>query len=595
MRGNGKWLAQQHGLRLVARLVLGCAILFSLVGFAPETANMHPQVERPAGSPADRVSWLMEHMSVEQKVGQLLLVYFEGPALSPELGTLLLDCHAGGILLFSAAGNIASVEQVADLITQAQQEAVGQPGGVPLFVAVDQEGGAVARLRDGVAVVPSQMAVAAGGSVEKASALYRINAQQLVAMGINMNLAPVLDVNTNPANPVIGTRSFGSDPAQVAAYGRAAIEAIQATGVVATAKHFPGHGDTAIDSHIGLPVVEHGRERLEAVELVPFRAAIAANVDAIMTAHLLVPAIDDDPTRPATLSPKVLIELLRGELGYQGLIVSDALGMGALAQHYTLPDAAVLAVQAGVDVLTFGDGGVSWAQDEVAVYQRLLEAVSTGEISAQRLDDAVRRILTTKDRRGILDWSHTPEALGDAVGNAGQSALAAMAYDDSITLLRDDADLVPVAASDRLLVLTRQNPTVWSVALADHPGEVRVLYMPADPSTEYIAQAVTAAATADKVILATYAANSHPALAQLIQALAAHPRIVISLSGPYDLQTLAASDPATDPRSSLLVAYDSTEGSVRALSRALDGAITPQGRLPVEVDGLYPLGAGLIP
>ncbi|MEN6480264.1 MAG: glycoside hydrolase family 3 N-terminal domain-containing protein [Anaerolineales bacterium] len=582
-------------MRLVARLVLGCAILLSLVGFAPKAASVRPEVETPAGSSAERVSWLMQHMSVEQKVGQLLLVYFEGPALSPELGTLLRDCHAGGILLFSAAGNITSVEQVADLIAQAQQEATGQPGGVPLFVAVDQEGGAVARLRDGVAVVPSQMGVAAGGSVEKASALYRINAQQLAAMGINMNLAPVLDVNTNPANPVIGTRSFGSDAAQVAAYGRAAIEAIQATGVVATAKHFPGHGDTAVDSHVGLPVVEHGRERLEAVELAPFRAAIAADVDAIMTAHLLVPAIDDDPTRPATLSPKVLTELLRGELGYQGLIVSDALGMGALAQHYTLPDAAVLAVQAGVDVLTFGDAGTSWAQDEVAVYQRLLQAVGTGEISAQRLDDAVRRILMTKDRRGILDWSPTPEALRDTVGNAGQSALAAMAYDDSITLLRDDAGLVPVAASDRLLVLTRQNPTLWSVALAGHPGEVRVLYMPADPSTEYIAQAITAAATADKVIIATYAANSHPAQAQLIQALAAYPRVVISLSGPYDLQTLAISDPAPGHSSSLLVAYDSTEGSVRALSRALDGAIPPQGRLPVEVEGLYPLGAGFIP
>ena len=583
--------------RAIARLLLAGALLLGAAGGHPLTVaasqgapsapvsragHVASQGERVA-SQAERAAALLAHMSLEQKVGQLLLVYFQGPAVSPTLRTLLTDCHVGGIVLFSAEGNIQSAEQVAGLIAEAQRAAVGVPGGIPLLVAVDQEGGAVARLRGGVAVAPGQMAVAAGSSLAQAAELYRTGAEQLAALGINMNLAPVLDVNTNPDNPVIGTRSFGSDPQEVAAYGLAAIEAYQAAGIIATAKHFPGHGDTAVDSHLALPLLAHSRERLDAVELAPFRAAIAAGVDAIMTAHLLAPAIDADPTRPATLSPAVLTGLLRQELGYQGLIVSDALGMRAITQLLPLPEAAVRAVQAGVDVLSFGGEGMSSPEAQVAIYHRLVEAARSGEISPERLNEAVGRILAAKARRGILDWPAGARSLADAVGNPGQLALASMANDASITLLRDDAGLLPVRPGERLLVLTRQNPTVWSVALAGCPNEAQVLYLPADPTPAYLAWAVAAAEGADRVVIATYAARRWPAQAQLVQALAGSRTIALSMSGPYDVTALGGAG-------TVLVAYESTEGAVRAMARALCGQITPQGRLPVALEGLYPRG-----
>jgi beta-N-acetylhexosaminidase len=595
------WLARTG--RTLARALLGGALLLGLTGqhplavaasqvslparVSPRAALAPAPINAPtdpsAFSAAERATALLAQMSLEQKVGQLLLVYFQGPAVSPTLRTLLADCHVGGIVLFSAEGNIQSVEQVAGLIAEAQRTAIGQPGGLPLLVAVDQEGGAVARLRGGVAVPPGQMAVAAGGSPEKAAELYRINAEQLVALGVNMNLAPVLDVNTNPNNPVIGTRSFGSDPQEVAAYGLAAIGAYQAAGIIATAKHFPGHGDTDLDSHYALPVLAHSRERLDAVDLPPFRAAIAAGVDAIMTAHLLVPAIEDDPTRPATLSPAVLTGLLRQELGFEGLIVSDALGMRAITKLLPLPEAAVRAVQAGVDVLAFGGEGMSSPAAQVAIYQRLLEAARSGEISPQRLDEAVGRVLSAKARRGILDWSDSARPLADGVGNPGQSALASMANDASITLLRDEAGLLPLGPGERLLVVTRQNPTLWSVALGACPNEAQVLYMPADPTPAYRAWAVAAAEGADRVVIATSSARRWPGQAQLVQALAGPGTIALSMSGPYDVTALGGVG-------TVLVAYEATEGAVRAMARALCGRITPQGRLPVALDGLYPRG-----
>lgn len=584
---------RSRGARALARLLLGAALLLALSS-PPPAAAQPPAVAAAAAAleqaAAERAAALLAQMSLEQKAGQLLLVHFTGPDLSPELRILIEQHHVGGIVLFSADGNIRSVEQVTALINAAQGAATATPGGLPLLVAVDQEGGAVARLRNGVAVVPGQMAVAAGGSVENAAELYRINAEQLRALGVNMNLAPVLDVNTNPDNPVIGARSFGSDPAQVAAYGRAAIEAYQSEGIIATAKHFPGHGDTDVDSHLALPRLTHDRARLDAVDLPPFREAIAAGVDAVMTGHLLAPAIDDDPARPATLSPLVLTGLLRQELGFEGVIVSDAMGMRAITRLLPLPEAAVRAVQAGVDLLSFGGEGLASPLDQALVHQRLVAAVQSGELAPERLDEAALRVLTLKARRGILDWAAAPTPAADAVGNPGQSALASMANDASITLLRDDAGLLPLGADQRLLVIARQNPILWHEAMAACPNQTRVIYMPADPTPAYIAVALQAAADADRVIVATHTARRYAGQVDLLAALAGRPTLALSMSGPYDVQALASAPPALASAPTLLVAYESTEGAVRAMARALCGQIVPQGRLPVALDGLYPLG-----
>src|SRR5690606_667232 len=255
----------------------------------------------------------------------------------------------GGVILF--ARNIRDPVQVANLTRSLQQLAQSSGARIPLFIATDQEGGIVARLRSPAAVMPGAMALGAASSPELAYEAGRSTARQLLAVGINMNFAPVVDVNNNPANPVIGVRSFGEDPELVAELGAAFIRGQQEEGVISTAKHFPGHGDTDTDSHIALPRADHPRVRLDQVELVPFRAAIAAGVDAIMTAHVTFPSIDPTPGLPATLSHRVLTGLLREELGHEGLIVTDAMEMQAITANFGIAEAAVRAVEAVGDMV----------------------------------------------------------------------------------------------------------------------------------------------------------------------------------------------------------------------------------------------------
>ncbi|MCB0114223.1 MAG: hypothetical protein KDD84_09040, partial [Caldilineaceae bacterium] len=370
-------------------------------GLSPESraAMTDTPTATPTPSRADKI---LAAMTLEEKVGQLFMVYFRGPTMSDDLRQKIEDYHIGGLVLFAIAGNIEDTAQVATLLNDAQSLAVQSGAQVPLFVSVDQEGGPVVRLTDGFTVFPSQMAVGATGSITQAQRMAEVTAQELKALGFNMNLVPVIDVNNNPDNPVIGLRSFGSSPDAVAALGTAVIEAYAAQGMVVTAKHFPGHGDTAVDSHYGLPVVPHDRAHLDTVEFPPFRAAIAAGVPAIMTAHVLFPAIDPGEGQPATLSSLVLDGLLRQEMGFDGLIVTDSLSMGALANLVGTTEAAQLAFRAGADLLAYGADVSHSPAESVAAYERLLSLVQSGEISEARVDESVRRILSVKEAYGLL-------------------------------------------------------------------------------------------------------------------------------------------------------------------------------------------------
>lgn len=247
--------------------------------------------------------------------------------------------HMGGIILYSITGNIEDVEQVVSLTKEIQQTAL-DAGGLPLFIAIDQEGGRVLRITEGVTVFPGNMALGATGSAELAGAVAGITARELRALGINMNFAPVVDVNNNPANPVISVRSFGSSPELVSRLGRAMTVPYAAAGVLATAKHFPGHGDTDTDSHYDLPLIPHAMARLKTVELPPFQAMVDAGVPAVMTAHVLVPALAKSDELPATMSPEVL-GYLRREMGFDGLIFNDSLGMGAITKYWGLEEATI--------------------------------------------------------------------------------------------------------------------------------------------------------------------------------------------------------------------------------------------------------------
>ena len=290
-------------------------------------------------------------MPLADKIGQMMMVQFGGQRLaeSADLEALIATYHVGGLVLLEA--NAHDPQQVAQLIDDAQRLASQSGSRIPLFVSINHEGGNVVRISQGVTGFPGNMAIAATGRPEYAYAAAAIAAQELRAMGINMNLAPVLDVNDNPLNPVIGVRSFGESPDQVTLLGRETIRGFQQNGVMAVAKHFPGHGSTAVDSHVGLPTVDKTVAQLEQVELAPFRMAVAEGVEGIMTAHMVVPALEPTAGLPASLSADIVTGVLRQRMGFEGIILSDSLGMGAIAQGWGQPQAAVRAVQAGTDVV----------------------------------------------------------------------------------------------------------------------------------------------------------------------------------------------------------------------------------------------------
>lgn len=534
----------------------------------------------PGSASARTARQVLASMTLEEKIGQMMLVAFKGPTLSPALADMIAKRHIGGVILYSSWGNVENISQVAALNASIQAEAAKTPRAIGLFVGIDQEGGPVARLRQGVALFPSQMAVAASGNREHAKAMARIMARELGTLGVNMNFAPVADVNVNPANPIIGIRSFGSDPNLVSRLTAAMTEEYVLARMLCTPKHFPGHGDTDVDSHLGLPVSNHDKRTLDRVDFAPFRAAIKAQAPAIMTAHVEVPALDPAPATPATLSAKILGGALRGTLRFEGLIVTDSLGMGALSKGVGTVKAAVEAAKAGADVLLFGADLGHEPEEQIEAYERLLAAAKSGELPASRIDSSVLRILAAKEQYGLLTASAIPDRSSEIpllVGIEENLQAARQAARDSITLRHDTGKLVPIKPGERVAVIwperTRFDP-VDALALTPDATLVRVL---SDPSPTDLQKAADAAAKADKVIVLTYDATRNPAQRELMRTLmAAKPGKIIhvALGGPYDLSLF--------PQASASIAtYGDVPVSVEALALALTGRIPFKGRLPV--------------
>jgi len=326
-------------------------------------------------------------LATRRDVGQLLIGSFAGPSIPRELRSLAREFDLGGVILFGR--NIEAAEQVSEVAAEA--EALGRD--MPAWVSVDQEGGRVARLKDPFTVWPPMVTLGRAGSEDLAARFARALAAELSAVGVTLDYAPVLDIHTNPKNPVIGDRALAESAGEVARLGRVLVRTLQASGIAACGKHFPGHGDTSTDSHFELPLVEHPPDRLRAVEFEPFRAAIAEQVAFIMTAHVLVPALDEN--RPATLSPSIVEGLLRRELGFEGVILSDDLEMKAISARYSVPAAAVEAIQAGCDAVLVCGGGVDL---QAQTLEALVRAVESGAITAARLDDAWQRLKRAKER-----------------------------------------------------------------------------------------------------------------------------------------------------------------------------------------------------
>ncbi|WP_247197221.1 glycoside hydrolase family 3 protein [Streptomyces sp. GESEQ-35] len=564
----------------------------------------------------DGLKRLISRMSLEEKVGQLFVSRVYGhSATAPdqadidanleELGVrtaaeLIAKYRLGGIIYFAWAHNTRDPHQIAALSNGIQRASLDLPRGLPMLISTDQEHGIVARVGRPATLFPGAMAIGAGGSGTDARTLGRIAGRELRAMGIRQDYTPVADVNVNPANPVIGVRSFGSDPDAVAALVAAETQGYEASGVAATAKHFPGHGDTEVDSHYGFPTITHTRAQWETLDAPPFRAAIAAGIDSIMTAHILVPALDDSGD-PATLSRPILTGILRERLGYDGVVVTDALDMAGVRQKYGDDRVPVLALKAGVDqLLNAPELDVAW--------NAVLKAVQDGELTEARLEESILRVLRLKAKLGLFDEPYVSGGGVDrTVGVKGHLAAADRIAERTTTLLVNEGDLLPLSrrTHPRLLVVgadpaspsgTTGPPTgVLAAALAELGFTTTALSTGTAPSAATVAGAVAATRDADAVVVGTYNVSATSTQKTLVQQLLAtgKPVVALAIRNPYDVAQLP-SVPA------YLASYSWTDVELRAAARVIAGRVRPRGRLPVPVQraddparALYPVGHGL--
>ncbi|WP_379152728.1 beta-N-acetylhexosaminidase [Paenibacillus sp. sgz5001063] len=343
--------------------------------------------------PADDIEQQIATLPLEDKIGQMLLVGIDGTEVSAQTQNMITTDKVGGIILY--ADNIDNLKGLVSLTNGLKRSNAGNPA--PLFVSVDQEGGKVSRLPDEYAKIPANGAVGVSGNAEAAETMGKLLAREVQGAGFNMNFAPVLDINSNPNNPVIGDRSFGSTSAKVIKLGIAEMKGIESEGVVPVVKHFPGHGDTSVDSHLELPVVKKTEAQLAKLEWLPFQAAIKEQTDAVMVAHILYPKLD--PDRPASLSKVIVGQLLREQMGFKGVVITDDLTMGAILKNYSLATAAVNTVLAGSDILLIAH---EYSNEQTA-RKALLAAVRSGKISEARIDESVYRILALKQKYKLTD------------------------------------------------------------------------------------------------------------------------------------------------------------------------------------------------
>ncbi len=526
-------------------------------------------------------------LPLERRVGQTLMVGFDGTEPSREVKELIERYGVGGIILFSR--NLRDAHQTLALThdLQAIARQAGHPA--PLLIATDQENGMVRRLGRDATALAGSMALGATGDPLLAYDVALATGRELRAVGINMNLAPVADVNNNPRNPVIGVRSFGDDPGRVARMVAAAARGYADAGIVATLKHFPGHGDTQVDLHLALAALPYPVERLEAVELPPFAAGIAAGAPCVMTAHLALPALTGSDDQPATLSPGVLRGLLRERMGFDGVVITDCLEMRAIADTVGVARGAVLALAAGADLVLISHT----YERQRAAFDMLLAAVRSGELNGDALTAAAERVLALK--RQYLAWEALPGEFGLAdVGLPAHRHLQARAYARTMTLVRDRGGLIPLRLSqlERVLVVSRPGAHVSEAVDFPYQHEYLVarirerhantagltLSESREADQAALDEQVTAA---DLVLVATINAHLDPPQAALMRrTLASGKRVIgLALCDPYDLMTYPAVG-------TYLALYEYTEPALDAAVAVLFGERSAVGQLPVTLPGI---------
>ena len=540
-------------------------------------------------------------MTLREKVGQLMMPFVlgnfapEGSETHDRIVNVIEQENVGAVIM-----SVGSPSEVAVKLNDLQNHSK-----YPLLVAADLETGAGFRFRGavhiptnialgGATTFPSLMAFGATGDPRHAYQLGRITALEARTMGVHVPFAPVLDVNNNPDNPIINIRSFGEDPNAVAALGAAFVRGLQDYGAVATGKHFPGHGDTGTDSHLDLPVIRVGRERLDAVELVPFRAAIAAGMQGIMTAHIAVPEISGE-TIPATVSKPVLTGLLRSDLGFDGIVFTDAMDMAAVNRLFPRGEAAVRAVLAGADVIVM-------PRDVKQAIDAIIEAIDEGRLTEARLDESVGRLLRLKEDLGLAEERAVPlEMIPQVVGVPKHMEMAREVAERSITLIRNERNLLPLLGTRRARVMSvsfRNPGDVLSGRYFD--GRLRETYprlvtrsVDEGTNSEGYEALLSRAGRSDLVVVSVYSnyagrVELPDATVEFVNELARRriTHVVISFGNPYLISLFPDAQV-------YLLAWSSAQVSQQAAADALFGDVAITGRSPIGMDPFFELGDGI--
>lgn len=509
-------------------------------------------------------------MSLEHRVAQMFMVTLHGAGMTEVGADFLRHYQPGGVVLFAA--NVTTPDQVTRL-TNDYQTAITLAGGPPLLIAIDQEGGVVARLTQGFTVFPAPFVTTAAGE-DMAYQAGQVVAQELSAVGINMNLAPVADLITNRNNPVIQRRSYSNSPDVGGRAIAAIVRGTQSNHVLATVKHFPGHGESAHDSHGELSSINLSAERLRAVELEPFRQAIAADVAAVMTAHIWYPAFDD-VRRPATLSPNIVTGLLREEMGFDGLIVTDAMDMNAIDMEVYFAESMVQAVEAGVDLMSMGPSfSIDIAEQSI---QAVVAAVENGRISEERINDSVRRILAYKEKFGILDWQPLDPAGAEArVNFTAHEQFIEELFRKAVTVAYDDYNLLPLTPDRNITMIFLGTRYQIKNECEQYNPNIRWLSVNESPTDEQIRWAAQMARESDVAVVWTQDAITVPEQQALVNAMPPEKTVAVAIWSPYDWQTY--------PNVGAYVAlYSPVRQSVPAACQVLFGEIPANGQLAVTL------------
>lgn len=513
-------------------------------------------------------------MDDTHKIGQRLVAGFPGPEMSQEFIDLVRKYKVGNVILFR--WNVVDREQLRRLC-QEIQSLVQQETGVPAFITIDQEGGAVTRLSDDALNIPGAMALSATGDAGNVRQAGRITGQELRELGINFNLAPDMDVNSNANNPVIGVRSYSDDPEIVAAMGIEMMRGLLDENVLCCAKHFPGHGDTDVDSHLGLPRVDKSLEQLQKNELHPFIRAIEAGIPGIMSSHILFPQLEPDGL-PATMSRRIMTGLLREKLGFKGLVVSDCMQMQAIQKYYGTVKGVCSAVLAGVD-LVFVSHDASLAGQAA---QQLMEDLHSGALNREELDASVNRILAYKEKYALAPLPMERE------GREEKHKEIARLMDLGITAVNQGGAKLPALGESPLFVSCRPYRATEASNLAEEEFSFaeylaqklggQAIVIDADPSREQQAQVLEKAAQSSCLVFGSYNGHLKAGQMELARSMAqTHaPMIQVALRNPYDLKDML-------PHVYGLAVYEYSMRSLRAVERVLRGEFVPAGKLPVKL------------